>query len=150
MSGRKPIAVTDEFLASQGHTRESYNKLSKGGRWSVRNRKKHRAAAADWAARNPEKKKRITRDYFLRRDYGITHDDYLRMLEEQGGKCAGCGTDTPSPVGDWEYFAVDHCHHTGKVRGLLCNPCNRGMGLLRDDPDILRALLNYLKEHTND
>jgi hypothetical protein len=67
------------------------------------------------------------------------------MLVEQNYRCAICGTD--KPTGKWVVFAVDHCHVTGKVRGLLCNECNRGMGLLRDDATLLRKAADYLDSH---
>lgn len=79
--------------------------------------------------------------------YGMTIEDYDRMLEEQGG-CAICGTDNPLGEGNPRpaiSFAVDHCHTTGRVRGLLCNPCNRGIGFLRDSPAILRKAASYLE-----
>ena len=81
----------------------------------------------------------------LKKKYGITHDDYLAMLEEQDGCCLGCGAraeDQPYGVLD-----VDHNHKTGKVRGLLCNPCNRLLGLAGDSPKVLSRLLSYLSEH---
>jgi len=64
------------------------------------------------------------------------------MLDEQGGCCKICGTD--KPTGKWKVFAIDHCHITGIVRGLLCNECNRGIGLLRDSADLLRKAADYL------
>jgi hypothetical protein len=70
------------------------------------------------------------------------------MLKEQGGCCAICKV-TENYKGhtgyrkDWS-FSVDHCHTTGKVRGLLCNQCNRGIGMLQDDTNILKAAINYL------
>jgi len=84
------------------------------------------------------------RDYQLQQLYGITHEDYERMLEEQKGKCAICGTDKPRRKGRL-YFSVDHCHDTGKVRGLLCDFCNNGIGRLNDDPALLRKAIEYLE-----
>lgn len=85
----------------------------------------------------------------LKRYYGITVDDYYRMLDEQGGACAICEAKTPGmrhfkKNGKFEMFHVDHCHSTGKVRGLLCSSCNRAIGLIRDDPEIARRLSLYL------
>lgn len=74
---------------------------------------------------------------------GLTPEDYDRMLAEQGGRCATCGTDKP-----WSRsgrFPVDHDHDTGHVRGLLCHPCNQALGLLKDDPDTLAAMVEYLR-----
>jgi len=76
--------------------------------------------------------------------YGITVDDYDRMLEEQGGCCAICNTDTPS--GRRGRFSIDHNHETGEVRGLLCQKCNAGLGYFKDSPTILATALKYLLE----
>lgn len=82
--------------------------------------------------------------------YGLTIADYDRMLAEQGGGCALC--ETTNPVGEGNVsnkmqfsFAVDHCHSTGKVRGLLCNPCNRGLGFLQDSAKLLRKAASYIE-----
>jgi hypothetical protein len=64
------------------------------------------------------------------------------MLVAQGGGCAICGsTDTKGPG---QFFAVDHCHETGAVRGLLCLCCNTALGQLGDDVDLLRRAIDYL------
>lgn len=144
MSGRPRSEVSDEYLLSKGLTREKYDSLSKSRRWGIRNPEKQKDATARWVANNPEKRRQINRDYSLKENFGITQEDYDRMLKEQDGKCAGCGTDTPT--GRWTVFAVDHCHHTGKVRGLLCNECNRGMGLLGDSVERMQSLINYLEK----
>lgn len=80
------------------------------------------------------------------RRFGLTRDDFLDMLEEQGGVCAICGNPETSR-GNHGYIknlSVDHDHETGVVRGLLCNNCNRAIGLLRDDTSILAAAIAYL------
>lgn len=87
-----------------------------------------------------------TRTSWLRRlrVLGITEDDYLRLMEIQGGCCAICRTDEPwSRSSTW---AVDHDHDTGAVRGLLCSRCNRGLGHFKDDITRLRAAIAYLEE----
>lgn len=83
----------------------------------------------------------------LRHKYGIDLPDYERMLENQGGCCAICGTDQPGRNQTDAYsFHVDHCHSTGIVRGLLCDRCNRGLGYFSDDAGRLAAAIRYLDE----
>lgn len=84
------------------------------------------------------------------RRYGVNAADYDKMFQRQGGKCAICGTTNPAThqsKGGKSSFCVDHCHETGKVRGLLCGYCNTGIGKLRDDPDILRKAAQYIEEN---
>lgn len=81
----------------------------------------------------------------LKRTYGITLADYQAMLERQGGGCGICGGQPDKGKGAVKgRFDVDHCHGTGKVRGLLCSGCNRGIGYLGDTPVRVRAALEYL------
>ena len=143
---RKPkIEVTDSFLAEQHHTRESYEKLSKAGRWSVRNRAKHYKMCKATIAKKPEHYSKRHRKYCLMQNYNITEEEYDQMLEAQSGRCAICKTDTPT--GKWKAFAVDHDHKTGLVRALLCNECNRGIGLLKDSAELLQKAANYIASH---
>jgi hypothetical protein len=65
------------------------------------------------------------RAYKLLKRFGLTLEDYNRMLEEQGGRCAICGRE---PNG--QQLSVDHDHETNEVRGLLCQPCNLALGHL--------------------
>lgn len=74
--------------------------------------------------------------------YGITPDDYHRAFRAQGGACAICRTPAENDIA----LHVDHCHRTGDVRGLLCQPCNHGIGLLKDSPTTLRRALRYLEQ----
>jgi hypothetical protein len=76
----------------------------------------------------------------LKSTYGITLEDKIRMSEQCGGQCQSCG-DT---VGI-DALVVDHCHTSGVVRGLLCGPCNRAIGLMRDEPKRLRSAARYLE-----
>jgi hypothetical protein len=76
--------------------------------------------------------------------YGISIEDYNRMLVAQGGKCAICESESTGAKGKM-FFAVDHDHITGKIRGLLCVYCNQGIGNLKDDSDLLRRAASYLE-----
>ena len=86
------------------------------------------------------------KDYKLKNRYGISYQEYLNMLSAQQERCAICGTDD---TGARKAFHVDHCHDTGKVRGLLCGNCNSGIGNLRDDIDLLYRAIEYLKNTGN-
>ncbi len=81
-----------------------------------------------------------TREYHLRRRYGITSADYDAMVEAQDGLCALCRERPPEHV--------DHDHVTGTVRGLLCSCCNQGLGNFRDSVAALRAAVVYLERTT--
>lgn len=75
----------------------------------------------------------------LRRHYGLSIEEYNAMEESQKGKCLICKRKPKSRL------HVDHCHKTGRVRGLLCAPCNTAIGKMRDCPKILRSAIEYLE-----
>ena len=86
--------------------------------------------------------------------YGITLEDYDRMYESQNGVCAIClkpeTTKDRWRRGGIKRLAVDHDHETGAVRGLLCDRCNKALGCFRDDPELVRAALDYLISYAPD
>jgi hypothetical protein len=75
--------------------------------------------------------------------YGLTEDDYNTLLIKQNHKCAICEATAPNGMGKWH---VDHCHTTGKVRGLLCMSCNIMLGKAKDSLEILQKAINYLQK----
>jgi hypothetical protein len=85
-------------------------------------------------------------DYGLKKRFGLPMGSYDQMLAEQGGCCAICGATKPG--GRTKRFHVDHCHSTGRVRSLLCEGCNNGLGRFRDKPHLLRAAADYLEKHS--
>ena len=101
-------------------------------------------AAARAARRSPEEK----RDRWLRRVYGIGHAEYAAMLASQGGRCAICGSGD-SRDSRFGWFHIDHDHSTGRIRALLCGPCNIGLGHFDDSPDRLLAAAAYLLQHAD-
>lgn len=87
---------------------------------------------------------RSRRSSHLKQTYGITIEDYDDILGDQGNGCAICGM---TPEDNGRRLDVDHCHSTGKVRGLLCHACNLGIGKFRDDPILLISASKYLLEY---
>lgn len=75
----------------------------------------------------------------LRYEYNITVEQHQQMLIEANGKCALCYRE--------DKLVIDHCHNTGKVRGLLCSHCNTGLGQFRDDIEALQRSIEYLKQN---
>ena len=84
--------------------------------------------------------KKVRRARCLRRT-GLTVDEYDKMLENQQGKCAICGGGREKQKYS---FSVDHCHATGKIRGILCSNCNAGLGFFKDNPQSLTNAITYL------
>jgi hypothetical protein len=101
-------------------------------------------AARRWRKSNPDGTRQRTWKYMLRQRYGITIADYMALLEKQEGVCAICRG--PETYPGRERLAVDHCHATGIVRGLLCNHCNRAIGFLRENPEVVDRAANYLRQ----
>ena len=85
----------------------------------------------------------------LRDSFGLSLDEYKKMLKAQNGKCGICNqSETHKRNGKLKALAVDHDHKSGAIRGLLCSDCNTGIGKLKDDPSILRLAAQYLEYHS--
>ena len=116
---------------------------------------KHAAYMRDWSQKNKERIKTYNNKEARRRAnrktttsrYGLTLEEYEDMYEAQGGACRICKKPETCKGnnGEVKMLAIDHCHDTGKVRGLLCNNCNRAIGLLGDDVDTLLNAVEYLR-----
>lgn len=89
------------------------------------------------------------RAHHLFATYGLSVREYEALLAAQGGRCAICRTDEPTPTRGRAAWRVDHDHSTGQVRGLLCNNCNSGLGMLGDSPERLSSALAYLLQSTD-
>lgn len=83
------------------------------------------------------------RDDTYKRKYGITLEEYNKMLADQKNVCAICGLFCTTK----RNLAVDHDHDTGEVRGLLCSNCNRGLGHFQDKVNNLEKAIEYLKKY---
>jgi hypothetical protein len=91
---------------------------------------------------DPRKARRAHEERRRLRKYGLTAEEYERLLASQNGRCRGCGTTDPGRKG-WH---IDHCHATGRVRCLLCNRCNTVLGMCGEDPAILGELTKLAAE----
>ncbi len=118
--------------------------------WRKKTIDARRAYGKAYYEKNKDKKKEYyeanlpaIKSYKLSGKYGITLDDYNEMFIKQDGKCAVCGNHQSEIK---TALAVDHCHSTGKVRGLLCGNCNRGIGMLKNDIENLRCAILYLNK----
>jgi len=76
--------------------------------------------------------------------YNLTSEEYELKLIEQNYSCGICNIHRDDYSKD---FSVDHCHKTGKVRSLLCNNCNSGLGFFKDSPSIMKKAITYLDKH---
>ena len=90
--------------------------------------------------KNPQVGAAAQRKWRLKTLYNITPEEYDRMMAEQGGVCGIC-----SGTQEGKALAVDHCHTTGAIRGLLCENCYVGIGKLNDDPVLLEKAMRWIK-----
>lgn len=95
-----------------------------------------------WRVENAEYAKSFHKTYQLKKKFGLTREELEQIRAAQNNGCAICGKNRSSAKKD---LCVDHCHITGKIRGLLCDCCNRGMGLLGDSIEYLQSAAEYLK-----
>ena len=123
--------------------------------WASKNPERVRDAARGVSRRareaDPEKQKLALRSSRLKCKYGITLKEFLGLIEAQGGRCLICTAEmVPRAQGRDKralLACVDHDHSTGKIRGVLCNNCNRGLGLFGEDVLRLRLAAEDLEAH---
>jgi hypothetical protein len=107
---------------------------------NAKNAKRRQNTDKKWRKDNPERLKNRT----LKRLYGITLETYNLLLEKQNHSCAICN----KPQNQLTLpLCVDHCHSTGKVRGLLCKRCNSGLGFFNDNVDLCKSAVSYLDDN---
>lgn len=99
-----------------------------------------------WKSNHPESVKKIRQKQHLKHTYGIPIEQYYEMLTLQMSGCTIC---KKTIVENAKFLAVDHNHTTGKVRGLLCNKCNRLLGFANDNPELLRKAADYLDKYNS-
>jgi len=149
----KTCVTCGKTLPLDQFARANRNKNGRGSRCKPC----HLAAAQAWQRANPERHHEHSlrasrkhyhqnpdyyRNWFLVKKYGITLDEYDALLEQQGGGCAICGRKPAS-----KRLSVDHDHRSGRVRGILCDGCNRAIGVLKlEQPERFQRIADYLSE----
>jgi DNA-directed RNA polymerase subunit RPC12/RpoP len=118
--------------------------LQRNREWRERNREHVRAYAQHkYRQGDPLARRLIAWRSELKRRYGLTPEQYEAMLVAQDYRCAICGTESFTDCN--RRALVDHDHETGEIRGLLCNRCNGGLGLMDDSIELLEKAIRYLK-----
>lgn len=108
-------------------------------KWRLNNPEKVAAQQARRYRKNPTAEVARTQNWFRARKYGITSTEFEALVAASGGHCQLCGdpfTRTPH---------IDHNHSTGEVRGLLCSPCNVGLGFFRDNTNRLKLAIQWIE-----
>ena len=91
--------------------------------------------------RDVEKSRKEAREKHREYRYGVPYAVFLEKIKEQNGKCGICKN------GIQENATLDHCHKTGKMRGLLCRACNRGLGMFGDSLPVLKEAIEYVRRY---
>lgn len=130
--------MTKKEYDHQRYLKKKEQILEQSSLWQKNNKEKSNLSKKIWRSRNLTNA-RNTRLKYL---FGISIEDYDKMLERQNYSCAICQMHYSSFKRN---LAVDHCHLTRKVRGLLCFDCNSGIGKLKDSVEVLNKAINYLK-----
>lgn len=111
------------------------------------------ARALQWFHNNKERHRETKHRWVMEKTYGISAEKYAEMLVQQNGVCAICGEDEAKAhgrTGTKFRLCVDHCHITGRVRGLLCQTCNRVIGLFKDDVERHLHAIDYLRKNSSE
>jgi len=133
--GRRPECKSCNLARRAAHYRENPGPaIERAKRWREANPERYEARMQAYADSG---KKISDRKSHLKRKYGLTLEDFDRMLAAQHGGCAICG--------ELGVDHIDHDHANGAVRGVLCFRCNAAIGQLDDDPERARALAHYLE-----
>lgn len=140
----------EQYAPKHGTTREPRPCAYCGEAYQPKTRRVSKYCSRECAEADRKESGRGRNTYLLR-TYGITADDYDRMLAEQGGGCALCGVKPDElTAGRYRtYLHVDHCHDTQVVRGLLCPEHNLLLGRFGDSVDMFRKVVTYLEAHAS-
>lgn len=123
-------------------------------KWQEHLKRKEGETKKEWYARKWKsrqlKNPGMESDRSLRRKYGLTREEYNKKLEVQNFKCEICGNEETSldgRTGSSRKLAVDHCHNSKKIRGLICNRCNTTLGKIEDNINLLQNMINYINKY---
>lgn len=143
----KPISEFCKY--KEGSKRKGYRYACKkcltalANSWKSKNKEKYDKYREGYV-NNPETKKRAKFNS-IKHEYGLSKDEWYKILKSQGNCCALCKESSD----ELTFYQVDHCHETGKIRGILCRRCNLVLGCAKDKIETIKNALIYLKKHKN-
>jgi hypothetical protein len=139
--------LNDPLVMAKYRTKEHKNKQISN--WRKNNPEKVLAQKQRYTDKNGswyKNNKKLYRNNHYNKTYGITLEEYDSLLISQKHSCKICGVSSELIMEQsGKSLSVDHNHITGKIRGLLCNSCNSGLGQFKDDIDIMNKAINYLR-----
>ena len=143
---RKEFPATEEYFYKAGNKRVGLRAICKKCNYletkePLGNKKKYKYERVKWE--NDKRSVVIERLYRIKQNYKVEPEVIMEFMDKQKGCCAICGNSLVYPNSRKSYH-IDHCHNTDVIRGLLCSDCNKGIGFLKDNPDIILKALNYL------
>lgn len=122
----------------------------KNKEWVLNNKERHKNTCSNWYKANKDKANKRSTEWHYQTYYGISYSDFLTLANTQNNKCQICSVDLTFGTEKKATKAVlDHCHTTGKIRGVLCSACNTALGKFKDDTLILSEAINYLIRNKN-
>ena len=133
------------FVRRRKQNEKKYKEHSR--KYYAKNKEKLAAQSRAWRENNPDKSKRSYTNSWLKKKYGITIEQYEEKARQQNYLCAACGEEHKGKTKQTTLH-LDHCHSSGKLRGMLCYRCNLGLGLLDENISRLKGLIKYLKGHS--
>lgn len=136
-------AVSSASYHRTKHLKDPEQEKQRKARYRQNNKEKCNAAAKEWRKANPIIAKEVQRWSSVKYRTGCTKELFLSLFNKQEGKCAICAKESSRNL------HVDHCHRLGTVRGLLCGPCNRMIGMAYENKGVLLAAVAYLARDDN-
>lgn len=146
-SRQRRIENKNLYLQRESNRRKSdkYKEISRLWREKSKEKLKEYFRIHDMKRNSQEERKIATRRTYLKKNFGITLEEYNIIFNNQEGCCAGCKKHQSKLK---QKLSVDHCHTTGKIRGLLCKLCNLALGNISDDIKTLQNLIGYLSNNS--
>ncbi len=130
------------YAYTRGWSKRNPEKVLKSSRdWRARNPEKDWAFTSKWRKNNKERHKESHQKWYLKHKYNLTLEEYRTLVAAQNNECAICRLPATKTL------AVDHCHSSGLVRGLLCKQCNFILGFSKDSIEILKNCISYLEKY---
>ena len=137
-SWRKANPERAKAIEKNSRSKNPQAARDRANEWHAKNRSKH----LEYMANRRKTLPLTVKSSALKHQFGITLDEYNALLIKQCNACAIC---QKTPEQNGKRLAVDHCHASSKIRGLLCSTCNQAIGLLKDNITLLKSAISYLQ-----